>query len=219
MMRELLEGRREVGDILAALYSVSLRRWPVQVTRVCGGCSLDRDDPQQRVEPGESVSTVLWETVEPNFSAWHSALPWLDPTRALVFYEADELTIGLSKDVVRAVAWLVRDCGVQEVAIDAAANLSKESSWLEMYKHQKDGVVIHRELLDRDEPYTPLARVSVSDRILTDAEFRSLMYLQRKHHIMFLPSTTRDPDNSSRLLSDVAPNAIALSQLISVISI
>ena len=219
LMRGLLQGQREVANTLAELYRIRSLRWTVDVTRVCGGCPSDRfvgaAHPGYHVPSAAAIQAI--DSV--SLDSWNMYFPWLDPAWALIFYDDAMTLAAVQKEIVKFVGWLVGECGFKEIAADSRAPLVQLSAWNKMYRHAPDGVILHRNLDQLDqEPYTPLARVTVIDSNVTRQELEKISLLQRPYHVVLLPQSMKDPDNEQRLLLDTAANAAQLEQLLGVIS-
>lgn len=215
LMRRLLEGKEEVADILAELYRVRSRHWPVRVTRTCGGCAQHRQNIELLHYPSP-LPISLDEVGDAGLDPWNRLFPWLEPSFVYVFYEGD---FSKNKDVVKLVGWLVANCGIREVAALENSTLTRTPEWRRLYRLSPDGMVVHRDLVDFDsEPYSPLARVSVLSPDVAPNVFERVQLLQRPNHFIFLPNTFPDPANPSRQLRDVCKNGVLLEQLVREIS-
>jgi superfamily II DNA/RNA helicase len=216
LMRRLVGGKEEVADILAELYRIGLPQWPVWVTRACGGCSQHRQGDALRHYPAP-IPIPLAEVDRADFQAWERLFPWLDPAFVYVFY--DEAASTTNNAIVNLVRWLVGTCNVREVAVEAGSPVAHHAEWRQLYRQSPGKAVLHRDLLEFDsEPYTPLARVTVVPADIASDLFDSLRFLQRSHHLIFLPRNFPDPANSSRRLADVCMNGAFLEQLVDEIS-
>lgn len=219
LMSGLLQGHREVASTFAELYRIRSLRWSVDVTRVCGGCPSDRFVGVARAGYHVPVAAAIQDIDSVNLSCWRTLFPWLDPAWVLIFYDDGMSPTVIQQAILKFVSWLVGECGVQEVAADPRAPLVQLPAWKKLYRCTRDSVLIHRNLDQLDqEPYAPLARVTVLDTNVTGHELERISLLQRPYHLVLLPKSTRDPDNEQRLLVDTAASAAQLEQLLGVLS-
>ncbi|RJQ27559.1 ATP-dependent DNA helicase RecQ [Candidatus Parcubacteria bacterium] len=215
LMEGLLREGREVSETLASLYANNSQCWPVEVAKVCGGCPVDRFDKKRNKRYHIPIATPIQDLHPIDFSRWVSTFPHLDPRYVIVFYE-----MGTPHPIIiKFIKWLVSECGIQEISIDEFAELASTLEWKNLYKQALNGILIHRfnQQLD-EEPYSPLARLTIFDNLVTSQEVNKTLLLQRPIHLVFYPSRTRDPDYPHRLLSDTAINSIHLDQLNAVIN-
>jgi ATP-dependent DNA helicase RecQ len=214
LMRALLNGGREVSEILRELYRNNSNRWPINVTQVCGGCPVDRFSDSRKDQYHIPVAAPVYSLPPLDLSNWRSIFPHLNPTYLAVFYEPGT---PLSA-IMNLVKWLVCNCGVHELCVDQSSELSKLSDWRQLYRQVRSGVVIHRDLDQLDEePYSPLARVTVFDACATAQQINKLLLIQRPAHWVLYPSNTPDPNYPRRLIADTATNSVRLEQLLAVI--
>jgi ATP-dependent DNA helicase RecQ len=214
LMQSLLNGGREVSEILKELYRNNSKPWPVNVTQVCGGCPIDLFSDSRKDQYHVPVAAPVYNLPPLDLLNWKSTFPHLDPTYLAVFYEPGTPL----SSIVNLVKWLVSDCGVHELSVDRSSELAKLSDWRQLYRHARSGVVIHRDLEQLDEePYSPLARVTVFDACTTAQQINKLLLMQRPAHWVFYPSNTPDPNYPHRLIADTTTNSARLEQLLAVI--
>jgi ATP-dependent DNA helicase RecQ len=214
LMQSLLNRGREVSEILRELYRNDSMRWPINVTQVCGGCPVDRFSDSRKDQYHVPVATPVYDLPPLDLSNWQSKFPHLDPIYLAVFYETGTPL----SSIVNLVKWLVSDCGVHELSVDQSSELAKLSDWRQLYRYAWGSVVIHRELGQLDEePYSPLARVTVFDACATAQQINKLLLMQRPAHWVFYPANTPDPNYPHRLIADTATNSARLEQLLAVI--
>jgi ATP-dependent DNA helicase RecQ len=218
LMRDLLIKHREVSETLADLYGINATRWPVDVSRACGGCPGDRDQVAHQPAYHVPSATPLQHTVAPVIDEWVKQFPWLDAQLTFVLYDADELSGSVAEDALRFVEWLVVKCSVTEVALPNSPAL-QSPSWRALYRRSPLSVVVQRDTEDRgDEPYSPLARVSIFDRRPSPLALDHVRYLQRPFHIVLLPVSTSDPANPARRLMHVEPSRVRLAHLLAILN-
>lgn len=226
MMRQLLpqssgldqQVGQEVGATLTQLYRIRSTRWPVQVTHVCGGCPKDRFDIEDRRHYAEPVVVPVSRIMQSSADAWREKFHWVDPAFTFVFYDESRPWDGIRQAILQFAGWLVQSCGVREIASHPTSPLVHLPEWSRLYQRVRDRVLLHRSVLDSDqEPYSPLARLTVLDPDSSPELILDIQMLQRPFHVVLLPLGMPDPDNSLRRLADVSPNALHLENLIQVI--
>jgi hypothetical protein len=219
LMKRLLRENAEVASTLAELYRISSERWPVHVTRVCGGCPVDRARAQSQIDYRVPIAVPIHQTRPDDFRQWVAYFPWLDPELALVFYDDKATASTVQRALVTFIGWLVQNCGVQEVAADRDSAIARTPAWRELYRRARDGIVVHRDFGQFDEePYSPLARVTVLETDAPRQIVDKVWELRRPHHIVMLPKGMQDSVNPKRLVRDIADNSAALDHLLKILS-
>jgi len=214
LMKAMIEDGREVSETLAELYRIENSFWPVDVTRACGGCPVDRSVDSLFRQYHAPRAIPIARAIEPNYSAWSERFPWLSARLTYVFLEDDIESPSLQQSVMNLVGWLISDCGMREVATSAPSSLNTLVAWRQLYRRSPDGIVLHRNIGDLDEePYSPLGRISVFERAPAGDVLERVGHLDRPFHIVFLPARTRDPSNPLRLFSHTTKSAAAIGQL------
>lgn len=215
LMQGLLQRGSEVAQTLAELYRNDSVQWTVDVTKVCGGCPADRFGDTRIEQYHVPLPAPVHRLPQLDLNHWESTFPHLDPSYVPVFYEPDTNLLA----VLRLIKWLVSECGIQEVSVDESSTLENLLDWRRLYRYAPSGVVVHRSVSQIDEePYSPLARVTFFDARVTAQEINKALLIQRPLHLVFYPSSTRDPNNPLRYLSDTAMNSARLDQLSAVIN-
>lgn len=215
LLKKLLQETREMSEILADLYRSNSPEWPISVTRVCGGCPADRFNKTRENGYNVPMATPVGRVRELGLGRWRATFAYLDPRHIFVFYNPEQQR----PDVIRLVRWLVSECGVQEVCASEGSKLVTLPEWRNVYKQSPGGVVIHRSNQQlEEEPYSPLARITVFGTDVTREQINLALLIQRPLHLVLYSFETRDPDHSLRRLSDTVQNSIRLEQLISVIT-
>jgi hypothetical protein len=216
LMESLLVERDEVGETLAKLYRSTSARWPVDVTKVCGGCPADRLIPERQPMYRVPLAVALRDVQEPDVTAWRTNFPWLDPGFVCVFY--DESNPETTRDILRLLLWLVRECDLQELGVQAGSPLAQMHEVRSLYRSSGRKMLVHRDLSQHsDEPYSPLFRVSIIEAADPHA-LEHMRALQRPNHIVLLPANTRDPENPDRRLQETMTAAISLDTMIPVLT-
>ena len=215
LMKELFQKGGEVAQTLAELYRNESEQWPVDVTKVCGGCPPDRFNGLRIDRYHVPVPAPIHNVVQHDISHWKATFPHLDPVQLSIFYEPEMQPF----KIVRLIKWLISECGVQEVCATDKSSLAAHQDWRQLYRHAPSGIVIHRNFNQLDEePYSPLPRVTVFEISVTAQDVNKLMLLRRPMHFVFYPTGTRDPIHPHRLISDTATNSAHLDNLLAVIS-
>ncbi len=215
LMSEILKGKVEVADGLAKLYRMRFSSFFVEVTKVCGGCPFDRLlGGQQKIDYQVPIALPLQKVPKGDFSVWENYFPYLDINRVSVFYES-EINI---PNIITLLRWLVRECGVNEVSVSKSSVLNESEDWLSLHSHSKSGVLIYRSLDQIDEePYSPLARVTILEPMVSQDTIKKVYQLDRNFHLIIFPSNMPDSDHHSRLMLDVKDNIVGLDQLLAVV--
>lgn len=87
-----------------------------------------------------------------------------------------------------------------------------------LYRRAKNGIVIHRNLDQfNEEPYSPLARVTILDNTVTAQQIEKIRMIQRPYHILLLPKDTPEPYREHRRFADTAVNSAQLKELLAII--
>ena len=215
LMRGLLLEGHEVADTLSDLYRNDSKQWPVSITKVCGGCPVDRFCDSRMDRYHIPTAAPIYNIQSSISTTWKSNFPHINPKSTIIFYEEDS---GLSS-FIRTIRWLVSECNVQELCVSDDSPLSNHTEWKQMYRYSPGKIVIHRSLKQIDEePYTPLSRVTVIASDISTIELTKVIQLDRAMHIMFIPGKTIDPVNNRRLLSDTKSDSLRLDQLMAVIN-
>ncbi len=210
---------QEVGATLAQLYRIRSTHWPVQVAEVCGGCPKDRFGPGDRRHYAEPVVVPVSRIMQSSANAWRERFPWVDPAFAYVFYDDSRSWDSIRRAVLQFARWLVQSCGVRELAAHPASPLVHLPEWIRLYQQARDRVLLHRSLLDFNlEPYSPLPRMTVLEPNASPELITDIQMLQRPYHVVLLPLSMPDPENSSRRMADITPNALHLENIIPAIT-
>lgn len=214
LMQGILENGKEVSMTLADLYQIRSPVWSVTVTRVCGGCPEDRLSKVQHSRYHVPIAAPIHNVVPPKLVSWKEKFPYLDPRFGIIFYgKADSFRL-----LTKFVKWLISECDVQEVCVSEGIGLARSAEWRQLYRNAPSGVVVHRTTLQLDEePYSPLARVTIFDQTATAREIETALMLQRPMHLVFLPIDTADPRDPNRSLSESPIDSMRLEQLLATI--
>ena len=116
--------------------------------------------------------------------------------------------------LTRLLRWLVAECSVQEICAAKDSWIVTSTEGRLLHKQAPSGVVIYRSHQElEEEPYTPLARVTIFDHLVTNAQIEMARLVRRPLHIVLYPFQAPDPDHLSRRLADTATNSARLEQL------
>lgn len=214
MLKKMLEQNREMSETLAELYRSNSEKWPILVTRVCGGCTADRFDETR--DDGYNVPNAIpiHNPELADTTRWCSTFPYLNPKYVPVFYDPEHQ----HGDVIRLAKWLVSECGAKEISAREGSTLANSQDWRNLYKQSPSGVLIHRGHKDlEEEPYSPLSRITVFDSHINGDQILQALSLQRPLHLVLYPLETTDPNHPLRKMADTATNSVRLEQLIAVI--
>jgi ATP-dependent DNA helicase RecQ len=217
LMRRVVEQEHEIGQTLTELYRIRSPEWDAGVTHACGGCKKDRllnDRERSYLVP---VPAPISRVDSHHMNAWKQRFPWIDPAFVYVFYE--DASSLLSKSVLKLVNWLVQECFIQEICLDETLKIAPQLDWNQLFRRSETGVLLHRRIDEMDEePYTPIARVTIFGSQVEPTLFDQVQCLQRPYHFVLLPETFPDPSNAQRRLIDVTRCGIHLNKLLPTIS-
>jgi ATP-dependent DNA helicase RecQ len=218
LLREMLLRNREVSSTLADLYRLSTVRWPVEVTRVCGGCTADRFSGAN-VDYHAPVAAPIGSVQQLDHSTLQKRFPWLETSPAFVYYDETVSEGEQSRGMITFCTWLIAECGFREIGFSGSNPLAKTPDFRKLYRASSDGVVIFRsvDMLDQ-EPYSPLGRITFLDPASAQHYLSRVRVLQRPHHVIILPKSTKDPENPHRLVSDTTLYSSSLESLLTVLT-
>ena len=214
LFEDMLIKGREVSDILAKLYQIKSANYYVPVTKVCGGCSADRRN--ETVGYRVPVSLAIRDVENGCYKFWTDTFHYLDFRCVFVFYENNDEN--LLKNLIMLTRWLVAYCGVQELSTSKESFVSNEQDWLSLNRFAQAKVLLYRSIEQiEEEPYSPLARMSLIDSSADSKMIQKVINLTRPFHLIILPLKTKDPNHHSRLLADISQNSIHLDKIIAAI--
>jgi ATP-dependent DNA helicase RecQ len=216
LMELILKGGSEVSDVLSHLYSNNSSKWPVVVTKICGGCPSDRNDYSSPEKYHMPVAKPIGNAIPVDLSSLKNEFPQYNPELINIFY--DPLKNNDSQ-LIKVISWIVNEFDIKEIGIDQTKGISKLEDFRNLYQRSKSKALITRELSDfHDEPYTPLGRISILGKDSQPSLLNEVMKLNRPIHILILPSDMMDPNHHSRKYIDTAINELNLDQLIGLIN-
>jgi hypothetical protein len=216
LMEQILKGGSEVSDVLAHLYSNNSSKWPVVVTKICGGCPSDRNDYSSPDKYHMPVAKPIGNAIPVDLTSLKNEFPQYNPELINIFY--DPLKNNDSQ-LIKVISWIVNEFDIKEIGIDQTKGISKLEDFRNLYQRSKSKALITRELSDfHDEPYTPLGRISILGKDSQPRLLNEVIKLNRPIHILILPSDMMDPNHHSRKYIDTAINELNLDQLIGLIN-
>ena len=212
LMNDLLVRDREMGETLSELYRIDTPQWPVDVTRVCGGC------PADGYQPGVlgyqmPIAAPIHRTVSTDVTAWRERFPGLTGDLVHVLYEGDSTDLTVQRAIARFASWLVASCDIREVVSAEDSPLRSLVEWRQLYRRSIGGVVIHRFIHQMEEPYSPIARLSVL-RPADVGFLEATNHVIRPFHVVLCHRDTADPANPRRLLQHTARHVISLDNVL-----
>jgi superfamily II DNA/RNA helicase len=214
LFEDMLINGREVSDILANLYRIKLANYNIPVTKVCGGCSADRRN--EAIGYRVPVALPIRNLEYGHYKSWTDTFHYLDFGCVFVFYEENDAD--LLKKFIVLTKWLVAYCGVQELSTSKESLVSNEPDWLSLNRFSLAKVLLYRSIEQiEEEPYSPVARMSVIDPSADSNTIQKVVNLTRPFHLIILPLKTKDPNHHSRLLADTSRNSIHLGRIIAAI--
>jgi hypothetical protein len=216
LMEQILKGGAEVSDVLSHLYSNNSIKWPVVVTKICGGCPSDRNGYSSTEKYHMPVAKPIGNAIPVDLSNLKNEFPQYKPELINIFY--DPLKNNDSQ-LIKVISWIVNEFDIKEIGIDQTKGISKLEDFRNLYQRSKSKVLITRELSDfYDEPYTPLGRISIFGKDTQPSLLNEVIKLNRPIHILILPSDMMDPNHHSRKYIDTAINELNLDQFIGLIN-
>ncbi|MBF0239225.1 MAG: ATP-dependent DNA helicase RecQ [SAR324 cluster bacterium] len=215
LLKSILLENKEVSRALADLYHVSSGKWYVGVVQACGGCPADRFDQMKVLDYNIPYPVPLMNPQKADPVRWREMFPWLDPRLVWVFYRSDLPINTLASQLRTFVLWLIQECGFKELVLKISPSLNGLLNFHTLYKKSKDGILIHREWNQwEEEPYSPLARITLMDGMLQPDEWEKIRMLDRPYHILLLPDHSIDPENPTRKIADTVNPSAVLDQLL-----
>ena len=216
LMEQILREGAEVSEVLASLYSNNSHKWPVVVTKICGGCPVDRNLKLNSKKYHMPIATPIRQSITTDISSWVKKFPHLNPQLVNIIYSQDELN---SPQFIKLLSWLVSEFDLKEIGIDKSLNLYRDINFKKLHQRSQSKILVLRDLSEiDDEPYTPLGRITIlgekNDEYIVD----SMMRINRPLHVLLSPIGTKDPMHPTRMYADTAPNSINFNQLMEIVN-
>ena len=208
-LMEALEGEREMGSVLADLYSNKEPDRTVIVSRSCRGC---RADPSENHLPylipaGSSIRRVA----RVDLSNWSSRFPYLSGI-VTVFFRRDAPT--LEPKLERALASLVGNFGVAEITAPKSA--WQNYRWLPMLHRKAPGRTLIARILEEDPPVPgilPLPTATLLWPWGSECIPHPVLLLERPLHVIFAPHDLPS-DHPLRRHAETAEHAVRLDNFL-----
>jgi superfamily II DNA/RNA helicase len=215
LMEQILKGGLEVSDVLSHLYSNNSSRWPIVVTKICGGCPIDRDQEKSLNRYHMPVAKSISHTAPVEIESLLKIFPQYNPKLINIFYDS---SMNTDSQIIKLINWLVHELDIKEIAIDQHSQISQAKDFINLYQRSKSKVLLVRDLSEiYDEPYTPLGRISFLGKNTQPDVLNDVLKLERPIHIIISPSDIMD-DHHSRKYIDTAINESNLDQLLELIN-
>jgi hypothetical protein len=216
LMEQILKGGLEVSDVLSHLYSNNSSRWPIVVTKICGGCPIDRDQEKSLDRYHMPVAKSISHTAPVEIESLLKIFPQYNPKLINIFYDSSMNTDG---QIIKLINWLVHELDIKEIGIDQQSQISQTKDFINLYQRSKSKILLVRDLSEiYDEPYTPLGRISFLGKNTQPDVLNDVLKLERPIHIIISPSDIMDANHHSRKYIDTAINESNLDQLLELIN-
>jgi superfamily II DNA or RNA helicase len=207
LLKSLITGDYEVGELLHGLYQSYEPGRAVIVSRACGGCPVHRRDGGASTDYSQPAVTGIDRIVPQDLSAWTARFPHLSLAAPIVLTlpEAwdDETALSVAADAVAAFNF--NEVGVSRRLRTASPTLSQ------LHKRSSSGIVLLDTLEDeaRSPTNTPLLRLSILSEQAVPAH---VFELARPLHLIVARASLADPYHPGRRLGDVGTNTLSLEQ-------
>ena len=216
LMEKILKGGSEVSDVLSHLYSNNSSKWPVVVTKICGGCPSDRTHNLSPPKYHMPVAKPIGNAIPVDISTLENQFPQFNPKLINIFYDPLQNT---DAQLIKLINWLVNEFDIKEIGIDQKKGMSQSDEFRSLYQRAKSRILLVRGLSEaHEEPYTPLGRISILGKNSSPNVLNEVMKLERPIHILISPSDIMDPNHHSRKYIDTAINELNIDQLIGLIN-
>jgi ATP-dependent DNA helicase RecQ len=207
-----LEGRKEMGSVLAELYRSNAPERMVIVSRACRGCPADPSDSlsSYQIPCGIGISRIAPVKMD----AWRDRFPWLSGTMATVLYKRESPE--LSAKLERALAALVGSFGLAEISAPHAA--WRRVFWLRSIHRFAPTRMLVARTIEEDEilpPTLPLPRASLLWPWGAERIPNGVMLLDRPLHLILVPDDI-PCEHPLRRYADTAFNTITLDNFLQV---
>lgn len=192
-VRDVLDGKREIADVLATAYSVHRDGIHVSPVKVCGGCAKCRtsDDMNRGCRPPKCGPG--WSPFLRVHQRLQSLMEHSQNNVLLVSCEGDLKKV--RRQLQRTVLPTLVEWGISEIALPDA--WLSQRSCQELYRRSPHGFLIHRSVddmdLSRDQLEVPRVTVFFPEDE-DDRPFpRQLLQIERPMHLIFCGSQVEDP--------------------------
>jgi ATP-dependent DNA helicase RecQ len=216
LMEQILKSGAEVSDVLSHLYSNNSNQWPVVVTKICGGCPIDRDQEKFLDRYHMPVAKSISNTTPVEVESLLRVFPQYDPKLINIFYDSLKNS---DSQIIKLISWLVHEFDIKEIGVDQQSQISQNKDFISLYQRSKSKTLLIRDLSEiHDEPYTPLGRISFLGKNTQPEMLNNILKLERPIHIIVCPSDMRDPNHHIRKYIDTAVNESNIDQMIELIN-
>ncbi|QEQ57705.1 protein DpdF [Chlorobium phaeovibrioides] len=210
MLDHILNNKKEISDVLSELYENKSVAPPVVVTKVCGGCPLDRNDNRNDITYPIPLANHIDRTSTWSTDGWRKFFPDIDPGYVKVFYEPDQ-DMGKVQNFIKK---LVKCCEVKEICFPGDSQILEPGYMNDLYKAVTDDIVLIRGIDDSCcEPYIPLNRITVFEGKIERMDLTDFRKADGLLHVVLYPMQTMDPSAPHRRLFDVLEGSIRIGQL------
>jgi superfamily II DNA/RNA helicase len=207
LLRSLVAGSREMGELLQGLYQSYRPGRAVIVSKACGGCPSHRRDGLTDIDYVEPAVSGIERIVRQNTNTWTSKFPHLSVTTPIILTLPDPWD---DKVALSVVADAIAAFNVQEVGVSRRMR-SVAPALRTLHKRAPGGVTLVQTLEDesRRPSLIPLIRASIPDDVNM---LRHALELSRPLHLVVASASMPDPHHPDRLLGDVGANTLTLEQ-------
>lgn len=204
-----LDGQREMGSVLADLYSNNEPDQTVIVSRSCRGCRADpsEDHLPYSIPAGASIRRV--ERID--LSNWSSRFPYLSGRVTILFLRDDS---SLEQKLERAFASLVGTFGVAEVTAPQLA--WKNYRWLSVLHQRTPRRTLIARTIEEGPPAPgtlPLPTATLLWPWEKECIPDQVLLLQRPLHVIFAPNDLPG-EHPLRRFAETAERAITLDNFL-----
>jgi ATP-dependent DNA helicase RecQ len=215
-LNAVIEGEREIGEVLTEAYSNFKPGRTVVVSPACGGCPGERKRGlRQTREYQVPVGVGITRIELPSSTAWQHRFPSMDGRPTVILYPSDEAAGSVG--IARALRALLTEFGVCEIS--AAAEVWAKDAFLRtLHRSAPSGVLVVR-TLEEDvalPAVLPLPRASLLKPWSTKPIPDHLLLLDRPLHTIFAPDDV-ESEHPLRRYVDTATNCISLENFLQVI--
>lgn len=207
LLRSLVAGSREMGELLQGLYQSYRPGRAVIVSKACGGCPSHRREGLTDTDYVEPAVSGIERIIRQNTDAWTSKFPHLSVAAPIILTLPDPWD---DKIALSVVADAVAAFNVQEVGVSRRLR-SVAPTLRTLHKKAPGGIALVQTLEDeiRSPSLIPLIRASIPDNV---SMLRHALELSRPMHLVVAPASLPDPHHPGRLLGDVGANTLTLEQ-------
>jgi ATP-dependent DNA helicase RecQ len=208
LLRSLITGNFEVGELLHGLYQSYEPGRAVIVSSACGGCPSHRRNGIPALDYSEPAVSCIERILPQAVSAWTSRFPHLSTATPIILTLPDPwnetVALSIAADAVAAF-------DVNEVAVSRRLRASAPAL-KSLHKRSSSGVVWLETLEDeaKSPASAPLTRVSILSE--QDPLPLHVFELARPLHLVIAAASLADPYHPGRRLGEVGANTLTLEQ-------